>query len=105
MPHPNPAVKRSLRPGRKLPKDIAPKGGSRYTVALAPSVARQVEKYSQATGISMSKAIAALVRMGLEGQEYRKREFFKKLKANLANEDPSQEDQLIDEFRSLILGR
>ena len=53
----------------------------------------------------MSKAIAALVRMGLEGHEHRKREFFKKLKANLASEDPSQEDQLVEEFRSLILGR
>ena len=105
MPHPNFAEKQSQRPGRKLPKDIAPKGDSRYTVALAPSIAHLVEKYAQATGISMSKAIAALVRMGLEGQQHRKREFFEKLRANLANEDPNREDQLIDEFRSLILGR
>ncbi len=72
---------------------------------MAPSVADQVGKYAQATESSMSKAIAALVRMGLEGHEHRKREFFKKLKANLASEDPSQEDQLVEEFRSLILGR
>ena len=53
----------------------------------------------------MSKAIAALVRLGLEGQESRKREFFGKLKANLANDDPRQHDQMVDEFRALILGR
>jgi hypothetical protein len=53
----------------------------------------------------MSKAIAALVRVGLEGQESRKAEFFKKLKANLGNDDPSQQDQLVDGFRALILGR
>ena len=53
----------------------------------------------------MSKAIATLVRLGLEGQETRKREFFGKLKANLSNDDPGQQDQLIDEFRALILGR
>ncbi len=53
----------------------------------------------------MSKAIAALVRLGLENQENRKREFFKKLKENLAKDDPKQEDRLVDEFRALILGR
>lgn len=53
----------------------------------------------------MSKAIASLVQIGLEGQESRKREFFKKLKANLANDDPAQQDRLVDEFRTLILGR
>ncbi len=54
---------------------------------------------------SLSKAIAALVRLGLEGQESRKREFFKRLKENLENADASQQDRLVDEFRALILGR
>jgi hypothetical protein len=53
----------------------------------------------------MSKAIAALVRLGLDSQENRKREFFKRLKENLANDDSSQQDRLVDEFRALILGR
>ncbi|MGA2149045.1 MAG: hypothetical protein ABSH49_29225 [Bryobacteraceae bacterium] len=53
----------------------------------------------------MSKAIAALVRLGLENQENRKREFFNRLKENLANNDPKQQDRLVDEFRALILGR
>lgn len=105
MPHSNLAAKRNPRPGRKLPKGSTSQDSARYTVALAPSLAQQVETYAQATDSSMSKAIAALVRIGLEGQEQRKREFFKKMKANLANDDPSQEDQLVDEFRSLILGR
>ena len=41
----------------------------------------------------------------LESQENRKREFFKKLKENLGDEDPNRQDQLADEFRTLILGR
>lgn len=53
----------------------------------------------------MSKAIAALVRLGLESQEDRKREFFKRLKQNLAADDPKQQDRLVNEFRTLILGR
>ena len=53
----------------------------------------------------MSKAIAALVRLGLENQENRKREFFRKLKENLSNDDPAEQDQMIEEFRTLILGR
>jgi hypothetical protein len=53
----------------------------------------------------MSKAIAALVRLGLENQEHRKREFFKRLKENLANDDPNQQDRVVDDFRALILGR
>jgi hypothetical protein len=77
---------------------------SRYTVALAPAVADNVARYARTADTSMSKAIAALVRLGLEGQESRKRDFFGKLKANLANDDPGQQDQMLDEFRALILG-
>src|SRR5580658_3743285 len=72
---------------------------SRYTVALAPAVADNVARYARTADTSMSKAIAALVRLGLEGQERRKREFFAKLKANLADDDPSRQDQLVNEFR------
>lgn len=68
-------------------------------------MAKQVEQYAQTVDSSMSKAIAALVRLGLESQEERKREFFHKLKKNLANDDPARQDELIDEFRALILGR
>jgi len=78
---------------------------SRYTVSLAPGVADNVARYARTVDTSMSKAIAALVRLGLEGQESRKREFFRKLKMNLVNDDPSQQDQMVDEFRALILGR
>ena len=78
---------------------------SRFTVGLTPSLASQVERYAETVDTSMSKAIAALVRLGLEGQENRKREFFKRLKENLENEDPNQQDRLVDEFRTLILGR
>jgi hypothetical protein len=53
----------------------------------------------------MSKAIATLVRLGLESQQERKREFFKRLKQNLAEDDPAQQDRLVNEFRTLILGR
>jgi hypothetical protein len=38
-------------------------------------------------------------------QESRKQEFLKKLKENLANDDPHQQDRLVDEFRNLRLGR
>ncbi len=104
MPH---SVKdrKSNRGSRRTPSKGSTSINARYTVALAPNVARQVERYAKASDSSMSKAIAALVRIGLEGQEHRKREFFKKLKANLADADPNREDELVDEFRSLILGR
>jgi hypothetical protein len=80
-------------------------GVSRYSVALPSAVARQVEAYANTSDVSVSKAVAALVRLGLESQESRKREFFKKLRKNLSNDDPKLEDQMVDEFRSLILGR
>jgi hypothetical protein len=81
------------------------KSESRYTVGLPGDLAHQVEQYAETVDTSMSKAIAALVRLGLQNQENRKREFFKKLKENLANDDPKQQDRLVDEFRTLILGR
>ena len=81
------------------------KPGPRYSVGLPSTVASQVERYAETVDTSMSKAIAALVRLGLESQANRKREFFKRLKENLAKDDPKQEDRMVDEFRSLILGR
>ena len=105
MPKSSRLSKPERTPSPKTSKTAAVRGASRHTVALAPALARQVEKYAKESDTSMSKAIAALVRIGLDGQEQRKREFFKKLKANLANDDPKQEDQLVDEFRALILGR
>ncbi|MBL8294838.1 MAG: hypothetical protein JNN08_23535 [Bryobacterales bacterium] len=97
MPHLATTTKR--RSGKKTAAE------SRYTVGLPQGIARQVERYARTTDTNMSKAIAALVRIGLEGQEQRKQDFFKKLKANLDNDDPTQQDQLVDDFRNLILGR
>src|SRR5579863_8469090 len=93
--------------GRRQASETKRQGNahSRYTVALAPAIADNVARYARTADTSMSKAIAALVRLGLEGQESRKREFFGKLKANLANDDPDRQDQMVDEFRALILGR
>src|SRR5260370_25345749 len=98
-------TKSGQRGGAKRGRDRQGKTGSRYTVGLAPSLAHQVERYAETVDTSMSKAIAALVRLGLENQENRKRDFFKRLKENLADDDPKQEDRLVDEFRALILGR
>jgi len=84
---------------------VRPKPEIRYTVGLPSPVARQVERYAETVDASMSKAIAALVRLGLQSQEERKREFFKRLKENLGNDDPRDQDRLVDEFRTLILGR
>src|ERR1700730_15718025 len=71
---------------------------SRYTVGLTPELARRVEDYAEIADTSMSKAIATLVRLGLESQQDRKREFFKRLKEYLANDDPNQQDRWADEF-------
>ena len=81
------------------------KPGPRYSVGLPSTVASQVERYAETVDASMSKAIAALVRLGLESQANRKREFFRRLKENLAKDDPKEQDRMVDEFRTLILGR
>ena len=104
MPHSETLIKRSRRTGKKAAKSHKSKVESRYTVGLAPSLANQVQRYAETVDTSMSKAIAALVRLGLESQESRKREFFRRLKENLANDNPNQQDRLVDEFRALILG-
>ncbi len=102
MTHPEAArSKRAARPAKSLGR----KAESRYSVGLAPRLAHRVERYAETMDTSMSKAIAALARLGLESQESRKREFFRKLKENLASDDPRQQDRLVDEFRALILGR
>ena len=81
------------------------KPGPRYSVGLPSTVASQVERYAETVDASMSKAIAALVRLGLESQSNRKREFFRRMKENLAKDDPKEQDRMVDEFRTLILGR
>ena len=106
MPHSRaPGTNRSAGPAAKPSQARQSKVESRYTVGLAPSVANQVKTYAKTADTSVSKAIAALVRLGLEGQEHRKQAFFKKLRENLVDADPKQEDKLVDEFRALILGR
>ena len=95
---------RKASPGKSKPNRLD-KAGPRYSVGLPSSVASQVERYAETVDASMSKAIAALVRLGLESQENRKREFFKRLKENLAKDDPNEQDRMVDEFRILILGR
>jgi hypothetical protein len=104
MPH---SAARSIKTSQRRPsvKRTARTLDSRHTVGLEQKLAREVEQYAEMTDTSMSKAIAALVRLGLESQEHRKREFFRKMKDNLANDDPKQQDRLVDEFRALILGR
>jgi predicted transcriptional regulator len=42
---------------------------------------------------------------GKPDEENRKRKFLKRLKANLAQDDPHRQDRLVNEFRTLILGR
>jgi hypothetical protein len=103
MPHSTTKAPRTRGHASAAKRQCLPQ--SRYTVSLAPAVADNVARYARTVDTIMSKAIAALVRLGLEGQESRKREFFRKLKTNLANDDPSQQDQMVDEFRALILGR
>lgn len=105
MPQTSVVAKRNGRSNPSSGRKHPDKTESRYTVALSSSLAGQVERYAKTADTSMSKAIAALVRLGLASQESRKREFFKKLKENLASTDPRQEDRMVDEFRALILGR
>jgi hypothetical protein len=40
----------------------------------------------------------------LQSQVKEKAEFFVRLRENLTNVDPGEEDRLVDEFRALILG-
>ena len=107
MPHSEAKTpKRGREAGvRKSKADRGSKPGPRYSVGLPSTLAKQVERYAETVDASMSKAIAALVRLGLESQANRKREFFKKLKENLARDDPKEQERMVDEFRSLILGR
>ena len=44
------------------------------------------------------------MRIGLDAQAARKREFFERLKENRAAENPKEQDRLVDEFSALILG-
>ena len=105
MPHSKPDTKGNEQRSQRPLKRFRETTEARYTVALSEGLAREVVRYAEATDTSMSKAIAALVRLGLEGQQNRKRQFFDKLKANLENDDPNQQDRVISEFRRLILGR
>ena len=105
MPQSETTVRRGRSSAQKPARNRPNKAGSRYTVGLVPGLADQVQRYAATVDTSMSKAIAALVRLGLENQENRKREFFIKLKENLADGGPNQQDRLVDEFRTLILGR
>jgi len=111
MPQSASVTRGNLRIGASKPRRAkascarATASEARFTVGLPRELARRVEHYAETADTSMSKAIATLVRLGLESQQDRKREFFKRLKQNLAADDPKQQDRLVNEFRALILGR
>ncbi len=107
MPQPEANTPRRGREAgpRKSKPNRRSKPGPRYSVGLPSTVATEVERYAETIDASVSKAIAALVRLGLESQAHRKREFFKRLKENLGKDDPKEQDRIVDEFRTLILGR
>ena len=107
MPHSKThALRRNRKAGPTKPKTSRRyKPGPRYTVSLPPTIAVQVERYAEKVDASLSKAIAALVRLGLESRVNRKHEFFKRLNENLAKDDLNEPDQVLDDFRTLILGR
>ena len=80
------------------------RGNCRDLQLAWPPLCESSPAISVTVDASRSKAIALLVRLGLEDQENRKREFFKRFKENLASDDPDPQDRLVDEFRALILG-
>jgi hypothetical protein len=105
MPHSEAIIpKRGRNTSRRKARTSRGKIEQRFSVGLPPPIANRVERYAETVDTSMSRAIATLVRLGLESQESRKQEFFKRLKENLANDDPKTEDRVVDDFRALILG-
>jgi hypothetical protein len=64
-----------------------------------------VERYAKTADASMSKANrrACAHRPGGAGEPEAR--VFKKLKENLAQDNPQEQERLVDEFRDLILGR
>ena len=107
MPHSEVVTPRGKRKAasRKSKPNRRSKPGPRYSVGLPSTVATEVKRYAETIDSSVSKAIAALGRLGLENQASRKREFFKRLKENLAKDDPKEQERVVHDFRALILGR
>lgn len=105
MPHSRSKARNHSSDVRRPNANVRSLPETRYTVGLPSPLASEVKRYAQTVDVSMSKAIGALVRLGLESHEDRKREFFKRLKDNLASEDANDQDRVVDEFRTLILGR
>jgi uncharacterized protein YlaN (UPF0358 family) len=105
MPHSEAIIpKRGRNTSRRKVRTSRGKIEQRFSIGLPPLIVNKVERYAETLDISMSRAVATLVRLGLESQESRKQEFFKRLKKNLANDDPKTEDRVVDDFRALILG-
>jgi hypothetical protein len=107
MPHTSGVATKRNRSsgGKKTRTAIRAKLEPRYDVGLPADLAKQVEQYAAVADTSVSEAITTLVRLGIESRPQRKRAFLKKLRANLANDDPRQQERMADEFRALILGQ
>src|ERR1019366_4577715 len=98
--------RRSRKPGLvKSKPNRQGKSGPRYSVGLPSAVASQVERYAETVDASMSKAIAALVRLGLESYAHRKHEFLRRLTGKLPEADANEQVRVVEEFRTQTLGR
>ena len=76
----------------------------RQTVTLAAPVARRVRAVAQASKVSTSKAIAALVESGLQVREQERREFLELADRLSRSRDPDEQRRVKDELARRTFG-
>lgn len=76
----------------------------RQTVTLAAPVARKVRAVAQASKMSTSKAIAALVESGLQAREQERREFLKLAHRLSRSRDPEEQRRVKHELARRTFG-
>lgn len=76
----------------------------RQTVTLAAPVARKVRAVAQASKVSTSKAIAALVESGLQAREQERREFLELADRLSRSRDPEEQRRMRDELARRTFG-
>jgi hypothetical protein len=76
----------------------------RQTVTLTAPVARKVRAVAQASKVSTSKAIAALVESGLQAREQERREFLELADRLSRSRDPDEQRRVKDELARRTFG-
>jgi hypothetical protein len=78
---------------------------AQITIRLTPELSAEVSARAKDTGLSVNRAVAQLLRAGIEAERNKKRQLEDLLRRYRESQDPEETKRLGDELGAMIFGQ